>query len=113
MLRELHVAGFKCFDSLDLRLAPLTLLSGVNGGGKSSAIQSLVLLAQTLWEREWGRRLLLEGPELALGNAADVLNQHTKRRELALGAATADERIVWKFKAEDRRALSLALEAVT
>jgi predicted ATPase len=112
MLRELHVDGFKCFERLDLRLATLTLLTGINGGGKSSAIQSLVLLAQTLWEREWGRRLLLEGPELALGNAADVLNQRTKRRRLALGAATADESVRWTFKAEDRRALSLELEAV-
>jgi predicted ATPase len=113
MLRELHIAGFKCFEALDLQLAPLTLLSGVNGGGKSSVIQALVLIAQTLWEREWGRRLLLEGPELALGSASDVLNQRSKRRSLSLGAATAGERIVWSFKAEDRRSLSLDLDGVT
>lgn len=113
MLRELHLEAFKCFERLDLPLAPLTLLSGVNGGGKSSVIQSLVLLSQTLAEREWGRTLLLEGPDLALGGAADVLNQKSSRRRLVLGAATADERVEWSFRADDRRALSLDLERVT
>lgn len=113
MLRSVHLSSFKCFEELELELRPLTLLSGVNGGGKSSVIQALVLLAQTLSGREWGRTLLLEGPDLALGSAADVLNQKSARRRLALGASTADERIVWTFKAEDRRALSLELEGVS
>jgi len=112
MLRSLHVASFKCFEQLDLELQPLTLLSGVNGGGKSSVIQALVLLAQTLSEREWGRTLLLEGPDLALGSVSDVLNQKSARRRLVLGAATKAERVVWTFKAEERRAMSVELEGV-
>src|SRR5262249_53777606 len=112
MLRSLHIASFKCFDELDLELRPLTLLSGVNGGGKSSVIQALVLLAQTLSEREWGRTLMLEGPDLALGSAADVLNQKSSRRRLVLGAATDSERVAWTFKAEDRSSLSVELESL-
>ncbi len=111
MLSSLHLASFKCFQQLELELRPLTLLSGVNGGGKSSVIQSLVLLSQTLSEREWGRRLLLEGPELALGSAADVLNQNARDR-LGIGAATRSERLQWIFRAGDRRALSMELESV-
>ena len=113
MLTSLHVSSFKCFGMLDLQLRPLTILSGVNGGGKSSVIQALALLAQTLAEREWGRTLLLEGPDIALGSAADVLNQKSARRRLSLGASTLSEQVVWTFKAEDRRSLSLELEAVT
>ncbi|MBL8527379.1 MAG: DUF3696 domain-containing protein [Burkholderiales bacterium] len=109
MLTELHLSNFKCFDNLDLRLGPLTVLSGINGGGKSSVIQSLVLLEQTLEEREWSRGLLLNGPDLALGAAADILNQTCGRRKLALGAATSSRKVVWTFEAEDRRALSLDL----
>lgn len=112
MLRSLHIASFKCFEELNLELRPLTLLSGVNGGGKSSVIQALVLLAQTLSVREWGRTLLLDGPDIALGSAADVLNQKSARHRLVLGAATAAERVVWTFMAEDRRALSVELEGV-
>jgi predicted ATPase len=113
MLSELHIANFKCFETLNLRLRPLTLLTGVNGGGKSSVIQALVLLSQTLAEREWGKSLLLEGPDLALGSAADVLNQKSARRSLTLGAATPLERVIWTFRAEDRRSLSLELDGVT
>ena len=112
MLTELHIQHFKCFETLRLPLGPLTVLSGTNGGGKSSVIQSLVLLAHTLSRREWSRDLLLDGPELALGSAGDVLNQKAARRALTLGASTADQTIKWTFGAEDRRALSVELRAV-
>lgn len=112
MLREVHISGFKCFESLDLPLRPLTLLTGTNSGGKSSVIQALVLLAQTLAEREWGRSLLLDGPELALGSVADVLNQRSARRQLALGASVVGEKVVWAFRTEDRRALSVDVDTL-
>ncbi len=112
MLSNLYISGFKCFDTLDLDLGPLTLLAGVNGGGKSTVIQALVLLAQTFELREWGRRLLLDGPELALGSVADVLSQYTGRRQLVLGVNAGAERVVWTFRAEDRRALAIDLAAV-
>ncbi|MCQ8119840.1 AAA family ATPase [Methylomonas rosea] len=112
MLREIHLSSFKCFDNLILPLGPLTLLTGVNGGGKSSVMQALVLLSQTFVQQEWGRSLMLEGPELALGNVADVLNQDSARRSLALGITTDEQKIKWSFKAEDRRALSIELEQI-
>lgn len=112
MLREIHLSSFKCFDTLDLPLGPLTLLTGVNGGGKSSVMQALVLLSQTFGQQEWGRSLLLEGPELALGNVADVLNQNSARRSLAIGITSDEQKVKWSFKAEDRRALSIDLEQV-
>jgi predicted ATPase len=94
MLTEVHIEHFKCFEALRLQLRPLTLLTGVNSGGKSSVIQALTLLSQTLAEREWGRRLLLQGP-------------------LVIGASTPEQRIQWTFKRpEDRRALSLELDQV-
>lgn len=109
MLSNLHISGFKCFDTLDLPLGNLTLLAGVNGGGKSSVIQALVLLTQTLEYREWGHRLLLDGPDLALGSVADVLSQHSGSRDLSFGVTVGSERIVWTFRAEDRRALAIDL----
>lgn len=112
MLDALHLASFKCFETLDLPLGTLTVLSGINGGGKSSVIQSLVLLAQTLDEREWSKSLLLNGPSLTLGNASDVINQTTGRRQLSLGASAGKRKVVWTFRARDRRAMALDLSAV-
>lgn len=112
MLDALHLSSFKCFETLDLPLGKLTVLSGINGGGKSSVIQSLVLLAQTLDEREWSKSLLLNGPSLTLGNASDIINQTTGRRQLGLGASTGGRKVVWTFSAQDRRAMALDLSAV-
>ncbi len=112
MLDALHLSSFKCFETLDLPLGKLTVLSGINGGGKSSVIQSLVLLAQTLDEREWSKSLLLNGPSLTLGNASDIINQTTGRRQLGLGASAGGRKVVWTFSAQDRRAMALDLSAV-
>jgi len=112
MLDALHLTSFKCFETLDLPLGKLTVLSGINGGGKSSVIQSLVLLAQTLDEREWSKSLLLNGPSLTLGSASDVINQTTGRRQLGLGASSGNRKVAWTFSAQDRRAMALDLSAV-
>jgi len=117
VLTSLGIDWFKCFDQVRLRLAPLTLLAGVNGGGKSSAIQALVLLHQSMVCREWGRSLLLEGPELALGTAADVLDQVVGARHLQFHLETArvdggSESVSWLFATTDRRALAIALRGV-
>lgn len=112
MLREIRLYSFKCFDTLNLPLGALTLLSGVNGGGKSSVMQALVLLSQTFSQQEWGRALLLEGSELALGTVADVLNQDSARRRLALGIVDDRQAVEWSFRADDRRAMSIDLDQV-
>lgn len=112
MLSEVKLEAFKCFDQASLALRPLTLLSGLNGGGKSSVLQAMVLLAQTLRSREWGRGLLLETQGLALGTAADVINQRTATKMLSLGLTADGEEVMWIFKADDRRALVVDLHEV-
>lgn len=48
MLREISLEKFKAFDTLEeLSIKPLTILCGVNSGGKSSIIKSLLLLKQS------------------------------------------------------------------
>ncbi|MBK8015074.1 MAG: DUF3696 domain-containing protein [Deltaproteobacteria bacterium] len=112
MLSEVKLEAFKCFDEASLPLRPLTLLSGLNGGGKSSVLQAMVLLAQTLRFREWGRGLLLETQDLALGTAADIINHRTARKTLSLGLASDGEEVMWTFKAGGRRALVVDLHEV-
>ncbi len=47
MIRTLRLHNFKCFENQDLAFSPLTLLSGLNGTGKSSVLQALLLLRQS------------------------------------------------------------------
>ena len=42
MINQLNIHNFKSHSHTLLTLAPLTLLAGVNGMGKSSALQSLL-----------------------------------------------------------------------
>lgn len=43
MIDKIKLNNFKCFSELELELRPLTMLCGVNSGGKSSVIQALLM----------------------------------------------------------------------
>lgn len=47
MIKKIQLKNFKVFEDEDIELAPLTLITGINGMGKSSVIQSLLLLKQS------------------------------------------------------------------
>ncbi len=77
MLEKLRLHNFKCFREASLRLAPLTLLTGANGTGKSSVIQSLLLLRQSYDQGLLrGGGLLLDGELLRAGRGIDVLYEN-------------------------------------
>ena len=80
MLTGIDVRYFKCFALLKLPLGRLTLLSGANASGKSSLLQTLVLLHQTMRDHEWSNRLILNGSAVRLGTVADVIDQVHGRR---------------------------------
>ena len=74
MLQRIKLTNFKCFEKLDLNCAPLTLLCGLNGMGKSSVLQSLLVLRQSSDEGQLsGNRLILNHELAALGTGKDVL----------------------------------------
>jgi predicted ATPase len=78
MYSRLQLKNFKAFQELDLELRPLTLLSGMNGMGKSSVLQSLLLLRQSYLQRgdilsENGQlKLILNGDLVELGTGQDI-----------------------------------------
>lgn len=76
---SLELNGYKCFDRLRIKLAPLTLFTGFNGAGKSTALQPLLLIAQAARLRIWGSsglegELPLNGEIVRLGSAGDVIS---------------------------------------
>ena len=74
MLRRVGLRNFKCFERLDLDCAPLNLLCGMNGMGKSSVMEALLVLRQSMDGGHLERgRLLLGGERVDLGTGADVL----------------------------------------
>lgn len=72
-LTELVLDGFKSFrDRTALRIAPLTVLAGANSSGKSSVIQPLLLMKQTLESPTDPGSTLLDGPLLAVERGVDL-----------------------------------------
>ena len=100
MLNRIDLRHFKCFETLKLPLRPLTLLSGANATGKSAVMQALVLLHQTMREHEWSLQLMLNGPAIRLGTAADVIDKLHGRRECGIELLDDDKSYRWVFEGE-------------
>ncbi len=74
MLRRVRLRNFKCFREQDISLSGLTLFTGLNGMGKSTVIQSLLLLRQSFLDGLSGtNNIELNGPLVAMGTGKDVL----------------------------------------
>ncbi len=112
MLTQLELRHFKCFRALNLPLGRLTLLSGSNASGKSTVLQAIVLLHQTIREHEWSTRLLLNGSELNLGTVRDVVDKVSGRQAFELAVMDNEATIRWNFKGEDRRDMSVPVSEV-
>ncbi|MFZ5811228.1 MAG: DUF3696 domain-containing protein [Thermodesulfobacteriota bacterium] len=73
MNTKLMLKNFKCFDELSVDLSPLTVLTGLNGMGKSTVIQAILLLWQSLKHAiENKPRIILNGDLAHLGSASSV-----------------------------------------
>lgn len=115
MIRELSLEHFKCFERLTLPLGALTLLSGVNASGKSTVVQALALLHQSVVDAEWSGALLLDGASVQLGTAADVIDKVNGRRSFGLGVAGDGFAARWRFGDPDeqvREAVSVPVHAL-
>ncbi len=111
MLSRLDLSYFKCFEALHLPLKNLTLLSGSNASGKSSVLQPLVLLHQTMREHEWSTRLMLNGESIKLGTVADVVDKVHGRRDIEIGVIDDSQDYTWHCSG-DREELSMLVYSV-
>ena len=113
MITRLDLRHFKCFTKLELPLRSLTLLAGANASGKSSVMQPLVLLHQTMRRHEWSSRLALNGEVVRMGTAAEVIDQISGRDSFEIGLQEEDgTAISWRFLG-NRTDMSLRVESVS
>ncbi len=111
MIDRIDIENFKCFDRLKLPLAPLTLLTGFNAGGKSTAIQPLLLLSHHLRTNPFIKHIALNGPAIQLGTAREVM--HNDQPEIVFGFRKGGTRIAWHLRASDRRGAALETVSVS
>lgn len=106
-ITSIQLQNFKAFpDSGEIRLAPLTIVFGKNNTGKSSILQSLLILRQTLDAPGDVARLNLRGPVYKAGTYHDVVHKHLAKQNLAfrLGVLLPDRksgRLDLAFKSDE------------
>jgi len=95
ILRSLDLSNLKCFSALRVGLSPLTLFTGFNAAGKSTALHSLILLTQGLRLDPSSEHLPLNGPLIRLGSPEDVFLDDSNKAKISV--ADAEEEISWRF----------------
>lgn len=101
VLRSLEFSNLKCFSALHLELAPLTLFTGFNSAGKSTALHSLLLLTQGLSLDPDSEYLSPNGPIVRLGQPGDVLSSKAEERRIEISVSTMREQASWSFTPVD------------
>ena len=85
MISRINIRNFKCFLNSSIDFLSLTLLSGINGSGKSSLVQILLLLRQSYLQGKLvNQGLSLHGELVNLGLASDALNEVAKEDEISI-----------------------------
>ena len=101
MISNLRIQRFKCFDNVDLPFEKLTLLAGVNGAGKSTAVQALLLLRQAfVMESLKNDKLILNGDLVKIGTARDALFAGSDEDNIVFGVSfteNPDSKYDWTF----------------
>lgn len=111
MITQIDLNYFKCFEVIKMPITNLTLLSGSNASGKSSFLQALVLLHQSVRENEWASRLMLNGETLRLGTVLDVVNKVHGRHKFDISIVDNENTFTWHFSG-DRTEMSMAVDSV-
>ncbi len=93
MLTELSVTNFKCWREIrQMRLAPIAGLFGTNSSGKTSVLQLLLMLKQTVESPDRAQPLILGGERVPanLGTFRDLVFEHQSPPSLSW-------RLTWSF----------------
>ena len=99
MFDALSLHNFKAFRDLKIPLRPITLLSGLNGSGKSTVLQALALLRQS-WDTGFihTQGLLLNGDLIELGTGTDVLHEQHEDEEIGITLHDDDDEYAFRTK---------------
>lgn len=85
MINTIRLRNFKSLKDVSLHLRNLNIVTGMNGVGKSSLIQSLLLIRQAYLNNVYSEGIVLDG-ELTgnLGTVKDILNVSSEAKEIEI-----------------------------
>jgi len=110
-LHAISVAGYKSIQNeQSIEIRPLTILAGANSGGKSSIMQPVLLLKQTLDAPYDPGSLLLDGPNVRLTSANQLLSKKSKSRgpkEFSIKFDMGNRKVEVRFRQVPRQGLEV------
>ena len=100
MIRQYRIHNFKNHADTSLDLGGLTILTGINGVGKSSVFQSMLILRESFLRRPSMKVLSLDGASFSIGSSAGLVNRNVNEKEnlLQLGLLTEDGNYEFSFR---------------
>lgn len=99
-MKRISFENYKAFTRGDLELRPLTLLLGANSSGKSSILNLLLLLAQTVNNAEnYKTALKTYGTWVNLGEDLNLLKDRNRNKTLSLEFGIAPNHLCNELKA--------------
>lgn len=84
MINELVLKNFKCFSEITLKFSMVNVLTGLNGMGKSTVMQSILLIGQSQKSIMSEQMLLLKGKYVNLGTGQDILYEKAEEDEIGI-----------------------------
>ena len=86
MLIKWRLDNFKSIgEKTELEFAPLTVFTGMNSSGKSTILQSILLVAQTLTHKVSSRSVVLNGSLARLGQYQDLRSTSKRQEKISIG----------------------------
>ncbi len=86
MITKWKLGNFRSIrDNTVLDFAPLTFFAGANSSGKSTILKSILLIAQTLSQKDPSRPVVLNGDLIKLGNFSDNISDNSTSNQLVIG----------------------------
>ncbi len=114
MIDYIKIQNFKCFVEAEIPLNKLTIMAGANANGKSTSIQALLFLRNTIeqfsrksvdyyyaGEESINSSIALNGAyALNLGNSGYITNRSVSKEEIYLGIYNETDEITAEYMAD-------------
>ena len=94
MITNINISNFKAFSETgNISLGALNVLTGINGRGKSTLLQSLLLLSQSMRESDNHSplHLFINGEWVRLGTFQELINESNRSQNHISFAFTTDD----------------------
>lgn len=98
MIKNLRIRNIKCFTDLSLELEALNVLAGINSMGKSTVIQTMLLLKQAYDMNAITSGLHLNGDLVTIGTGYDLLDRDSAEDNMQIELECEGEIFQWTYQ---------------